>query len=1010
MQGVQGHKRETEGSVYLKSKSVVRYMVMPEVFPRLRRLFRIRTFIPFLLAQLFLTLKLIEAQDIYTMSVRDGRVKLFPLFQIAYGRLIFDRHNLDKTLLYFGSLIGVMCAFAYVASLFLFFIVSPAYAQLVMPAALFHNNSSDQDIAFMLMDSVFGVPDMFNSVVATSGTASGTWPSNYHYGLQAMFQLYNYCFLVVAVFIMLYHVLAAVLDTAMTGKPFGQKFDAFFAPIRMVIAIGLLLPVSSGLNVAQFVVLHVAKAGSNFATNGFVQFNASTGGNPLGSSRGELVYRPNAPDITEIVKFVHLTETCRLAYRLSGYYVQAYIKTASGAIPLEKYSVQASADVGRLNYVSFEDVASLTGRKDIHIVFGMFKGETPDNSYKYYDTVMGASVVPRNEELLPVCGQITLPFLGVGDDVYRIQEGYLNLINHLQDGDMHLVYYAALSLLATYEPAREMVRRDEFANLCAVYFFDPGMGAVTLKGRVALNGLIDTDGDGVGDTAQAFQVLGGWANLSLIGRCSDESLVSTLYLAEARDRYQLYLSMFVHDAVQDMRADPALDVTSDMVDRGWAGSGIWFNRLAQVNGRLVSSVSSLPFVSAFPLVMEDVQNHNKKYSRNVSGTERFNPSLGQEDLRQDIVFTTGIVDDRALAVTFHEVAEQLFDNTISPNTAMHGNYIERAADILIGGGDLFRLRKNMRSGTGERVHPLVQMVAAGRGLMDAALRNLGISVVVSAGTMLAGLIEELPAELVQAFGSKISEFTSTLASLTLTAGFILYYVVPFLPFLYFFFAVGDWVKSIFEALIGAPLWAISHISSASGEGIIDRGSLQGYMLLLEIFMRPIMTVFGLLAAVVVYSALVTVLNEIMDVIAGNAFNYGNPENAFDTSIIKRGIDHIFLTLMYVILAYIMALSCFKLINEIPDGLLRWTEVHAKSFSDMTGDPAEKLTANVAYKGSQYLETAAGVVTAAPGAMMGLASRLGSMGDDVASASKSTKAAGEAGGKTADDVAAGLKNS
>ena len=72
----------------------------------------------------------------------------------------------------------------------------------------------------------------------------------------------------------------------------------------------------------------------------------------------------------------------------------------------------------------------------------------------------------------------------------------------------------------------------------------------------------------------------------------------------------------------------------------------------------------------------------------------------------------------------------------------------------------------------------------------------------------------------------IVSMLTTFGMITLTVGFILYYILPFLPFLYFFFAASAWITAIFEAMIGVPLWALAHLR-VDGEGIPGPGATSG---------------------------------------------------------------------------------------------------------------------------------------------------------------------------------------
>lgn len=55
--------------------------------------------------------------------------------------------------------------------------------------------------------------------------------------------------------------------------------------------------------------------------------------------------------------------------------------------------------------------------------------------------------------------------------------------------------------------------------------------------------------------------------------------------------------------------------------------------------------------------------------------------------------------------------------------------------------------------------------------------------------------------------------------------------------------------------------------------------------------------------------------------------------------------------MYIIIIYMMATASFKLINVIPNKMMRFLQP-VPSFQDFGGDPAENLSRNMAYAGSE----------------------------------------------------------
>ena len=108
--------------------------------------------------------------------------------------------------------------------------------------------------------------DMGSSIIdGIFGTGTGS-QSLVQSGLGTMFSMYSTMVLVFAAIIMLWIIISSVAETARTGIPFGKNFNHIWAPIRLIAALGLLIPLGSGLNSGQWVVLSLAKWGSQQAT------------------------------------------------------------------------------------------------------------------------------------------------------------------------------------------------------------------------------------------------------------------------------------------------------------------------------------------------------------------------------------------------------------------------------------------------------------------------------------------------------------------------------------------------------------------------------------------------------------------------------------------------------------------------------------------------------------------------------------------------------------------------
>src|SRR6185295_7216988 len=73
-------------------------------------------------------------------------------------------------------------------------------------------------------------------------------------------------------------------------------------------------------------------------------------------------------------------------------------------------------------------------------------------------------------------------------------------------------------------------------------------------------------------------------------------------------------------------ADPQWAYTTQVL--GWAGAGIWYNKLSELNGSYIASVFNLPEADQYPDVMEYVKEQRKRHNADDSGVERYKPVLG----------------------------------------------------------------------------------------------------------------------------------------------------------------------------------------------------------------------------------------------------------------------------------------------------------------------------------------------------------------------------------------------
>lgn len=168
------------------------------------------------------------------------------------------------------------------------------------------------------------------------------------------------------------------------------------------------------------------------------------------------------------------------------------------------------------------------------------------------------------------------------------------------------------------------------------------------------------------------------------------------------------------------------------------------------------------------------------------------------------------------------------------------------------------------------------------------------------------------------FSSVLGNLGLALFGALIVPGATFAFYIPMLPFILWIGAVVGWIVLLVEAVIAAPLWAVSHLAP-DGDGVVGRAG-QGYMLVLSLTLKPGLMIFGLVVAL----SLMEPIGRLLNMTFLSAFNivtsdnYGNP---------STGVVGLTATLsgmfIYVSLMVSLVRRVFDLIHIIPDTVLRW---------------------------------------------------------------------------------------
>lgn len=156
-----------------------------------------------------------------------------------------------------------------------------------------------------------------------------------------------------------------------------------------------------------------------------------------------------------------------------------------------------------------------------------------------------------------------------------------------------------------------------------------------------------------------------------------------------------------------------------------------------------------------------------------------------------------------------------------------------------------------------------------------------------------------------------------------TMGGMLAVYMPLIPYMLFIFGAIGWFIATIETMVAAPIVALGVLHPDAQHDIWGKAE-PAIMLILNVFLRPTLMIFGMIAAMLVSYV---VLNLINATFMGTISKIGS----------RPGLVEIILFMMVGTALDIIAMNkCFALIHLIPDKVLRWISGGEAQFGEGGG--------------------------------------------------------------------------
>lgn len=827
---------------------------LPGIGPRLKTLGARFGHFAYLLAMIYGAVRLIKPEHPVLNPANIGKFGFRDVISAAAENVVVSRQTIDQVLIFGAVIFGLIAIVVQIGLIVLWagmeFYAGTAQAQEI--GSLFETPNPTSDLALIFIDSVFGT-----GVFGTEMTGTP-----FHAGLHAMLAMFSMAMLVIAIFILIYFIFVVVGEAAITGTPFGKRFNGFYAPIRLVLAFGLLIPLANGLNTAQYATLYVAKMGSGMATQAWRAFSKGF------LEPTDIIASPSISSLEQLVSDLFVSEMCMYSYNEGG--------NKSKAKQVKRIAVMDIPE-------ELADVAKRSGAK--------VEGRIFSSKSQYFKEMSSPAQIAGLLDYLPQMqtGKIEIRYSNKkhANKANRFCGAFeINLAKASRDDRADAVLGIFGVKLGNEDKAKtegDVLRSIQVSYLHEMVNIISQINTGRAEGsdKTYLEEIV-AYADSVSDEFGEEDVPYSEAPLEWINSAAERVIVDMEEAQEALNKGK--------DAL----------VFEDMVHGGWAVAPSWFHSIARLNAKYIDMVNNArPKQTSIPKIMDHlfIDEDDKKQTKARKRTK-----FSENQAR------------------IMEVGVAWFDNGGGNiRTGRKGNGVDLFTHFLANtlGGGISDFRKDATA------NPLAELSAIGTNLIYRSIAGLAILVGVNViWTDWVGL-------------DGLTMILSMFISVGLGAGFTLAYILPLTPYMYFLFAVSGWVSEIFEAIVAMPLWALAHLR-IDGDGLMG-GAATGYQLLFGIFTRPIFIVFGLIGGYLVFTSSIALLN----VTFSGAASGGN----------IGFIDPFFYTIVYVIIAYNLAMTSFKLIDAVPNQILRWMGLNAQGFNDGRENPLKDVGQATAVAGA-----------------------------------------------------------
>jgi len=669
---------------------------------------------------------------------------------------------------------------------------------------------------------------IFGSVVDI--ITGGTGPTAPDSIIGALSEILNTGMLIFTGLILSYVFLTGILNSAHEGNPLGKSYSSMWIPIRMVVALALVLPFSGGYSTMQIGVLWIAGHGIGLANSAWdraLDYMSSTGS----------LYPPSiGTNYENIGKNILESRVCMHAINTADRHTNVEDDPGEMVSNNSNSNIQQSGETE-----SIQPVAKHLVTQNFDSRYNFVSAKAAYLSAWWNDFPNG---VPRYYGTNP-CGSITLAFAEI-DEGISIEDAVITF--------QQRIIQATANLDEQLDPlARAIVNKavDDTQP-------DPGLNEFN---------------DAIQIYKQAFE------------QAAQDAMseISTVRISKWSG------------------GNPDVSATTiGASDAGWISAGAWYWEFQRINGETQAMVNIKPTL--------DPPTKDAKENADYAMFER-----------------------KLVEYVSNMLVEDEYGNTVS--TMERSSYAEddftlnATLNLAKAGIDRAMVNPDPVSGISNIGHQIIAAVEIGY------LASLPVYIVADTASDVADTTGGFTGGAAMLLASPVLSLIEEARSLLFLAGILLLpiaimlaFYLPATPMILWIMGVAGWYILLIEAVIAAPIWAASH-AMPEGNGFVGQRAMQGYMIMLSLFLRPILMLFGFFASMV----LMIVMGKVVSFLFLPAMSSMNAGHV-------SGIITLFAMLgIFTAVIIQIAHRAYGLIHEVPDKVLRYIGGGAENLGEASNE-------------------------------------------------------------------------